>query len=584
MINSDSMQDEEDTERIRTRNRTLFVLGCVLVVLLIAFLLPFLNFSTPVQDDGEGSERDELLNDSPETNDDSQAGPDERNSSEGPNGVPERIGLVGDQREYHLEFNRSIVPGSGVRITVLDGGTPIEDVPVATNGQVVGRTDQFGEVVAEVPYTSHFNVTALKPAYRGMGSVNPASLPTNRTIRDSRDLPTRIRLAANREPRPDETHRVTAHIEGVRVRNATVLVDGDRAGRTDGNGRYSFQVPRAAQTNVTVTHGAAEGTRTWDMAPLTVTVHPAPFSSPTAGQQVTVVATQDGRPVDAATVRLDGERVGSTDTFGTHEISLPWASSASLEVSKGRLETTRKLTGLYGLYWELGLILFGGLVGIVLLGAASLRVLGRPDSRSFVSVAIRMVVGVVVSVADGVLGAIDRLRDAVGAVRREFTPTLAGVRGVLLLVASAVRSTIRGVVARIRGVVTRTRRPFEAAVQSVRDVDGPSTNRTTGTAGGDGTDATERIDVRQAWSELVSPVVRRPESRPPRELAAAAARRGAPERAATTLADAYRDVVYGQRDADEYVSDVRESLAEVRDARSTDGDGEQSTGEGENAA
>lgn len=577
-------QDEENTERTHTRNRTVFVLGCALVVLLIAFILPFLNFASPVHDDGEGPERNGLVNGSSERDDGgSQAGPDrgEDTSGGGRGGVPEHFPLTGGQRDYQIEFNRSLVPGSAVRISVLDemipgDRTPIEDVPVAANGEVLGRTDQFGEVVADVPYTTRFNVTALKPDYRGASSANPSTLPTNRTIGESRALPTEISLATTRQPRPDESLQTTAHIQGVRVRNAAVLVDGDRAGETDADGQYSFRVPRAESTNVTVTQGAAGGKRIWNMAPVTVTVQSAPFSSPTAGQQVTVVATQDGRPVDGATVRVDGERVGSTDEFGTRALSLPWASSATLEVSTGQLETTRKLTGLYGLYWQIGLVLFAGLVGLVLVGVASVRYLGTPDSRSFVSVAIQIVVDVVVTAADWVLRVIDRLRHSFVAVRRAYTPTPAGVWAVALLVVSAVRSAVRGVFARIR-------RRFEKGVRSVHRVEGRDTEQTSGPAVSDEADADDRIDVRQAWSELVRPVVRRPESRPPRELAVAAARQDAPERAATILADAFRDVVYGQEDADEYVGDVRESLAEVRASRSTTGDGEQTAEEGENA-
>ncbi|WP_188851066.1 DUF4129 domain-containing protein [Haloarcula argentinensis] len=288
-------------------------------------------------------------------------------------------------------------PKAGHPLTVLvyQDLEPAAATRVWFNDRYAGRTNQSGQVTAQVPYQRELNVTVESPGtepcqfYRrpyeeantettdhlAKGDVwlpgEVASVPNGEShargtlgASVTGDLTaTRQQTAAGNdtgqyrvagsvnvtllgEPYPGSTVPLVATVDGVPVRNATVARNGEIVGRTDTAGRYQLTVPDRDTAAVTVSRGEFEGTARVDVLNLHVRVVPAK-TLPVPGDRAAVNATINGEPVENATVTLGDQRRGTTGADGAAAVSLP--ANPSLPVTAATDRQTARTT-LWGVY------------------------------------------------------------------------------------------------------------------------------------------------------------------------------------------------------------------------------------------
>ncbi|RDI69599.1 transglutaminaseTgpA domain-containing protein [Halopelagius longus] len=473
--------------------------------------------------------------------------------------------------------NRTPAPGATVEVTVTRGDEPVSGRVVTFNGRPVGTTDAEGRVVGEVPYAETLTVeladsdgdgrTSLRASAGGRpptgGATGDAAYavrsPTISQVTDndsaSYELETNATLSVVVDPVTGSEVLLVATVDGVPVRDATVTVDGDAAGRTNDRGRVSVTLPSdPGEVAVNVSRGPVRGSETLSLPELNVSVERSlPLSLPFTS--ATVRTTLGDENATGVPVRMNGRTVGTTGPDGTATVSLPFSRTATVAVERYGQSRSTTVSGML----VNGLALLGvGLAGLVAVGGGAYRrgltprtlvlALVRGVPRLFDRFLATLLSGA--SVADAALDRFRGLRRRVGAVVRGVvarTHSLTEVRAILLAWA-----TDRYADARERG--RRIRR------------------RTVGTPGGE--DAGVRDGdpdartVRECWDEFRERVsVPKQASRTPGELAAHAVEVDRlPVGPVRTLRDGFREVEYGGRSPADRSAEMEAATREIREA------------------
>ncbi|WP_435197448.1 DUF4129 domain-containing protein [Natronomonas sp. EA1] len=495
-----------------------------------------------------------------ESDGDSESDSDSESESEG-DGSPDDGGgepqsFDGDIT-FDIRVSEPVIPGETVTITVVQNGRPIEGVLVEMNGRRLGRTGEFGQVEATVPFDGELQLRAQKPAARegselsslGAGTrldrfgalAAPTAANDSDPIRENASVRTDITVVPLREPRAGEEVTFLARIDGTPIPEATVRQDGERVGTTNAQGRVTLEIPWRNATNVSVARGAASGSYRVTLAPLNVTTTTAGQLLLAAGLPATVQVTQDGRPVEGASVELANASAGTTDRAGGLTVELPRQSAATVAVTKGSLSASTRVTGLYTPYIVGGILLtlgVGALVTTVLL-------------RSRFTSAAASGASIFHRVAHSLLLTVIRVARATASFLRAVRSTLAEVierlrerdpAGALAALGHRIRAYLRSIPGRVRAalagflaglpVVGTTDTPAETAVEQA-SVDTPTA---------------ASVTVREAFERVRERVPPPTETLTPAEVASRAIERGLPPDAVATITDAFRDVVYGERD------------------------------------
>ena len=502
-----------------------------------------------------------------------------------------------------VALDRQPVPGATVRVTLTENTSAVAGARVSFNGEVVGVTDANGSLIATVPYTERLEVEVETPDRNvnfvdqppnatnatadggtgGDGTVaigTPAALGAGPSGTPGQPLftvgpglnavtypvETNATVRVTGQPRAGGTVTVVATVGRFPVRDAVVrvggeaitrsdlnrtaadddvtLVGGETVVRTDVDGRAEVPLPEEpGNVTVAIERGPVSGETTVRVPALSVDVEPtAPLALPLT--EATVTARLGGQPLADAPVSVGGERVATTDENGTATVTLPVSASATVTVSDGPLTADGTVDGLL-LNLLLVVVGLAAAVGGLVLGAGRLGNGPRgllALARRLPALAVRYAQLALVLVAtqggDLLRAGLASLRHALGA--------LADLRTGL-------------------GAWYRRRRPGRRAGGGA-----------VAAGGADG----ERVTVRAAWRRLVEGVsVRRPETKTPGELAAHAVEHdGLPADAVRTLRDAFREVEYGARSADDRLGRVQSALAAVERASDPDADAAADTG------
>ncbi|MFB6092077.1 MAG: DUF4129 domain-containing protein [Haloquadratum sp.] len=452
-------------------------------------------------------------------------------------------------------------------ITVRRDGSPVEGIAVGLNGVVVGRTDQFGQTTAVVPYLAEMQIAAERAANRSASgeAASPAltsGAPARGIVTKNVSVPTNVSVVPLREPRPGRTVRFLAHVDGAPVAEGRVRRGGSKVGQTGANGRFSITVPWNESTTVAVTRGEASGERTLQLPPLSVSVRNAGLGVLAAGQSATVRVRQDGRPVSHATVEVADQTV-RTDADGTARITLPMQQRATVSVERGEMQSVTTIRGLFLPYLAaLGVVVaaVSGLVVLVVfrgrIGAAATAGYGYA-----VWVGRHIIVGLI-RVADGLVALGVRVRHTLAEVATALRRR--DLREALSFAIARVRDAVAVLCDRLRSVSLRG---------------GEATRETVGEDGADTAESTRRTStpptaIRRAFEALLRRVPGRTATLTPTEIGRRAVDRGLPADAVWTITDTFRAVTYGGRDPDALADEVREAVERIRadDARAEEDD------------
>ncbi|AQL44497.1 hypothetical protein BV210_06735 [Halorientalis sp. IM1011] len=468
------------------------------------------------------------------------------------------------------------VPGQPVTVRVERGGDPLAGAVVAFDGRRIGTTNASGKVTGEVPFSATLDVTVTVPdgsdapagsaalalpSMTGSGLPRAAANGTNTTR--SFDVPTNVAVGIEDEPAPGGTVTVNATIAGRPVPGANVSVNGTAAGSTDADGRLDVSLPASEHAVVRVERGEAVGNRTLELANLSVDV--SGFALP--GLSVTVSVTDDGEPVEGATVGV-GDATATTGSDGTATVPLPLAAGATVTV-----ETAAGLTETEPVQMQfLTAGVLAGLALAVLAGAYLLRRRAVQAGRSLreqVRVALHWLSGAFVATlvalavrGEAVLAALPehlrRVRAALVSLARELAAAVRA-RQLDLDRLPGPRALLARLLSALAGLFAGVRDSFPGS-DGVAEPDGSMA--TTADTTPDTPDARER--VRRAWREFRAQVpVADHRTKTPGELAREGVDAGFPRSAVRTLRDAIRDVEYGRRDPAEYVDDVDDARREL---------------------
>ncbi|SFS08422.1 protein of unknown function [Halomicrobium zhouii] len=197
------------------------------------------------------------------------------------------------------------VPGRDVTVAVRRGGEPIQDVRVWFDDRSIGVTNRSGQVTGTVPYVRKLSVKVGLP---GGGSCEFETVTGGTAVQhQSAALGAPAgssNLAGNAAP---ETGQSTGQAAAQATDSPTPTRPTDAVNVSD-----SFRF----------------------LGPIGVDV----VGEPNPGETVTLVATIRGDPVPAATVSVDGDRVGRTDENGEYALTIPDDGTERLRVNVQRGE------------------------------------------------------------------------------------------------------------------------------------------------------------------------------------------------------------------------------------------------------
>jgi len=483
---------------------------------------------------------------------------------------------------YNVTLNRTAVPGATVEITVLAGAQSVVGATVRVNGERVGTTGRDGTVTTTVPYASEFTVTvsggrtsgsdvagagalavdddpandrggALSPAARASPAdgdrAGPRLAAENKT--QSFAVETNATVSVSGDVRTGATVVVTATVEDVPVRNATVTLDGERVGRTDANGRALVALP-SSPGNVTlaVARDPIAGNRTLVLDPLTVSVDPV-WPVPVGGTAVEITAALGDDPVAGVPVRVGGEVVGETDVNGTVTTILPLESSVSVAVATDgqRAETTISdpLVNAAG----------AATAGLLALAALGVVVSRRRQWLTLLSASLAVSLrNLPRTAAQALVGLVVGLGRTIDAAVAAVAAWLRGERSGSALLAS-LRAWVAGAVARLRSV-------------------GPGARRAAGDDANGGEDAAAgpRTTIREAWDRFLDAVsVDEAGTQTPGQIAThAVTEDGLPADSVERLRDEFRAVEYGPRSPDESAPTAADAIDRIERAATESGE------------
>ncbi|MFT4882997.1 MAG: transglutaminase-like putative cysteine protease [Natronomonas sp.] len=163
------------------------------------------------------------------------------------------------------------------------------------------------------------------------------------------------------EPVPGRATTAVVTRNGDPVRRADVLFNGERVGGTNRGGSVIGTVPYAETLSIEVrlredppqlNQDELDAASAYSTGAQTDGNPVVTFPLPTAaeintlgetapGESIEIVATLQGDPIPAADVRVDGERVATTDDRGSATVELPDAETAEIVVERGGISGDR---------------------------------------------------------------------------------------------------------------------------------------------------------------------------------------------------------------------------------------------------
>ena len=190
----------------------------------------------------------------------------------------------------------------------------------------VGETDADGLISFTVPYDDELDIEARIGELRGKLEIKLGHTLTLEVV--------------DGEIIHGEEISVLVTFEGNPVAGAEVEVDDDDVGETDADGLISFTVPDREVLEIEVRIGELRGKLSIEVeaalpeSELTLEVVDGEVSP---GEEITVLVTFEGDPVEGALVEVNDEEIGETDADGLISFTVPYDDELDIEARKGEL-------------------------------------------------------------------------------------------------------------------------------------------------------------------------------------------------------------------------------------------------------
>jgi hypothetical protein len=248
------------------------------------------------------------------------------------------------------EVNGTLNNGENVRVQLPSDKLQITKGFTVENGSEV-------EFVFDI--TVHRAGNSGKYILRPVIGESGTDVPIESVDGDREDEELTVEFLGNVTRGENATLEVTRN--GTPVANASVTLNDRTVGTTDADGRLTVSIPDGEEVEIEVEQGEAEGelevefeegdseerederdesgnaddeTDADEPAALTVQF----LGNVTPGESATLEVTQDGSPVESATVRVAGETVGTTDADGRLTVSIPDGEEVEIAVEQGDAE------------------------------------------------------------------------------------------------------------------------------------------------------------------------------------------------------------------------------------------------------
>ncbi|WP_363463374.1 DUF4382 domain-containing protein [Halogeometricum borinquense] len=248
--------------------------------------------------------------------------------------------LVNQYTIQNGTYSKVFVHVSNVNATLQSG----EQVRVKLPSEKLQLTNDF-TVASGSDVDFVFDITVHKAGNSGKYILKPVisesgtDVPIKPTGNEERHEGLKIQFVGNLSQSSNATVEVTR--DGEAVANATVLVNEEDVGTTDSNGRVTFGVPRDENLKVTVTKDDHRADLEVTLDHDSETDHQAGekadaelnatfVGTVSQGENATLSVTQNGSVVENATVVVNDETVGTTDTDGKLTVAVPNADTLTV--------------------------------------------------------------------------------------------------------------------------------------------------------------------------------------------------------------------------------------------------------------
>ncbi|QIB76037.1 DUF4382 domain-containing protein [Halogeometricum borinquense] len=248
--------------------------------------------------------------------------------------------LVNQYTIQNGTYSKVFVHVSNVNATLQSG----EQVRVKLPSEKLQLTNDF-TVASGSDVDFVFDITVHKAGNSGKYILKPVisesgtDVPIKPTGNEERHEGLKIQFVGNLSQSSNATVEVTR--DGEAVANATVLVNEEDVGTTDSNGRVTFGVPRDENLKVTVTKDDHRADLEVTLDHDSETDHQAGekadaelnatfVGTVSQGENATLSVTQNGSAVENATVVVNDETVGTTDTDGKLTVAVPNADTLTV--------------------------------------------------------------------------------------------------------------------------------------------------------------------------------------------------------------------------------------------------------------
>ncbi len=222
---------------------------------------------------------------------------------------------------------------------ILNGGAELE-IKLPSGKLQISKPFTIGDDVVNFVYditvikTGKSDKYILKPqiAQSGAGQkINDVTPMENPEVTgEPEDSADELKLVIHGEPGPGAEITLSVTDDGTPVEGASVTVNGEEAGSTDVDGQLIILLPDTpGEVEIEATWGDKSGEIELDLEEqeepedsadeLKLVIH----GEPGPGAEITLSVTDDGTPVEGASVTVNDEEAGSTDVDGQLIILLP---------------------------------------------------------------------------------------------------------------------------------------------------------------------------------------------------------------------------------------------------------------------